>query len=67
MILLIVAGILIYAAVAFAFFSLSAMELAETGRTRPARLASAFLAAVFWPLTIVLVSLTVAMTRQRHP
>lgn len=66
MILLIVAGILIYAGIAFAFFSLSAMELVETGRARPVRLASAFFAAVFWPLTILLVSLTVTMTRQRH-
>ncbi|WP_422039287.1 hypothetical protein [Roseibium sp.] len=65
--LLIGAGILIYFSVAFAFFTISATELVETGRVRPIRIVSALLAAVFWPLTILILSLTVAMTRQRHP
>ncbi|MEM9105961.1 MAG: hypothetical protein AAGC96_09925 [Pseudomonadota bacterium] len=64
--LLIAAGILIYFSLAFAVFTISATELVETGRVRPIRIAAALLAAVFWPLTILILSLTVAKTRQRH-
>ena len=67
MTLLIVAGILIYAGVAFAFFSISAMELAETGRANFVTIATAFFAALFWPLTTLVLSLTVAIARRHHP
>lgn len=66
MLLLIGFGIFVYLAVALAFFTLSAMELAETGRAAPVSLSIALVTAVFWPLTLSLMSAVVFFQNARH-
>ncbi|MET1414864.1 hypothetical protein ABVF61_21505 [Roseibium sp. HPY-6] len=66
MLLLIGLGIFAYLAVALAFFALSAMELAETARAAPGSLSLALVTAVFWPITLSVMSALVLVTKTRH-
>lgn len=65
MFFLIALGFFLYFAPAFAFFTLSAMELAETGRNRTAPLATAFTAALLWPLTLSVMTALVIVQKTR--
>lgn len=66
MFLLIGAGIGLYVCVALAFFVLSAMELAETDRGDARSLSVAMIAAIFWPVTLTVMSALVAIAKTRH-
>ncbi len=57
---------LLYCAVAFAFFTLSAMELSETGRGNGVSLTLACLSAIAWPLTVSVMALTVFFQKARN-
>ncbi|MES0811655.1 hypothetical protein ABLO27_19365 [Roseibium sp. SCPC15] len=56
-------GIGIYLLIALAFFTLSAMELIETGQGKLSSLLIAFLTAVLWPVTLVSVSLVLCVSK----
>jgi uncharacterized membrane protein YhaH (DUF805 family) len=56
-------GIGIYLLIALAFFTLSAMELIETGQSKLSSLLIAFLTAVLWPVTLVSVSLALCVSK----
>ncbi|MEM9635340.1 MAG: hypothetical protein AAGA50_28710 [Pseudomonadota bacterium] len=56
-------GIGIYLLIALAFFTLSAMELIETGKGKLNSLLIAFLTAVVWPITLVSVSLVLCVSK----
>lgn len=66
MFLLIGAGLFFYFCVALVFFTLSAMELSETGRGSATSLCTALLAAIIWPVTLTFMSALVILTRTRH-
>lgn len=55
MILVLVGATVLYCAVAFLFFTLSMMELCETGTGTLAGFAAVTATALFWPVTVVVV------------
>ena len=65
MVLLLGAAIFGYLAVALLFFALNFTELLETERATPAGVVAAFLSALFWPVTLLVMSALVALTRAR--
>lgn len=54
----------LYVAIALVFLFLSASELLDSGSSSNARLAGVLVAAVFWPLTVV--TLTIAVYAANH-
>jgi len=57
--------LLLYCAIAFVFFTLSAMELLETGRGNAVSLSLASLSAIVWPLTVSVLTLIVFLRKER--
>lgn len=66
MLLFIGFALFIYCAIAFAFFTLSAMELSENGRGNGMSLSLAGLSAIAWPLTVSVMALTVFVQKARN-
>lgn len=66
MLLLIGFGLFVYCTIAFVFFALSAMELAETRRTGTLRLLAAVAFAAVWPLTVLAMTIVVCFQSARH-
>ncbi|MBG6210671.1 hypothetical protein IWQ49_005354 [Labrenzia sp. EL_126] len=66
MFLLIGAGLFLYFCMALAIFALSALELSETGRGSATSICAALFAAIFWPVTISVMSTLVILTKVRH-
>jgi hypothetical protein len=56
-------GVSLYGSIGLLFLVTSSAELLESGRSTSARLASTILTSLFWPLTVLILSLTVAYTR----
>lgn len=52
-----------YSAPALMLFTLSALELLETNRCSPLRLSVVVLAALFWPVTVLVMSAAVRLSQ----
>lgn len=56
-------GATLYGVIGLTFLILSATELLESGRSTTLRLVSTLLTSLIWPLTIVVMSFVVAISR----
>jgi hypothetical protein len=52
-------GAVVYGAITLVFLILSSAELLESGLSTPSRLAGVLVTALFWPVTLVVMSLVV--------
>lgn len=53
----------VHSLIALVFLVFSAAELVDTGRSTPARLAATLIACAVWPVTLVVMSVTVLLAR----
>ncbi len=66
MFLMIGFGLVVYCAISFVFFALSAMELAESRRTGMVQLVAALVSAVVWPLTVLVMTAVLFIQKTKN-